>query len=148
MATTGFIDGTYMRLSLSDDAGLTKNLVFHVQETSLNFTRSNNEIVTKDTGAGLKWASSQPKTKSGSFSVSGLLRFDETGTNANVRDLFTWFNTEENLDFEFTTSSTGDPIFTGVCRIDDLNINTVADTEASFDATMTLIDNPTLANVV
>jgi len=147
MATTGFIDGSLLRLTLSDDAGVTKNKIFHVQETSFSLSRDTENIVTKDTGSGSKWAESIAKTKSAQFTANGLLRYDEGASYANISDLYDWFAGDITLTFEFTTGVSGDPIWSGSLRLDNLDIGTVADTESTFDLTATIIGAPVVALV-
>lgn len=138
MATTTFIDGSVLRLSLSQDSGVTFDILLHAQSGSISFSRDTSEIVTKDVGGGTGWAESFGKQKSGTLTCNGLLFYATTTGEINGPDLFDVFAAGTIMQFEWTTGVSGDPVYSGDCRCDSYTENADANTEAGFDASFSI----------
>ena len=148
MATTGFIKGRILRLTISTDgSGTADKVIFHATSSTLSLDTNTGEITTKDTPEGTR--AIIPKDIGGSISFSGLIRYDENGTTqSNVADLFQVWKTKVLIDYDFSTSVSGDFSVSGKGYITALTMNAAADDDgASFDGTLTLHEDITGAAI-
>ena len=134
MASTGFIDGTLLRLTLSSTEG-SEVEIFHATESSISLSLDVTDITTKDSGSG-GWREIFPKTKSATISFSGLVRYDETASEDNMSGLLGYFDGKTLIYWVMATSTTGDVQLSGAGYITALNQTATADTEVAFDGTI------------
>lgn len=145
--TTTFVSGSVLRLSISDDAGVSFDILLHAQSGQLQFQRNTSDIVTKDIGGGSSWGEVYLKEKTGTLSCQGLTFYDVASGESNVVALFTHFNAGTKLDFKWTTGVTGDPILSGECYCTQYSETAEANTESSFDAQFTITGAVTAGTV-
>jgi predicted secreted protein len=145
MPSTGFIDGTLLRLTLSSTQG-SEVEIFHATESSLSLSLDVTDITTKDSGSG-GWREIFPKTKSATISFSGLVRYDETASEDNVSGLLDYFDGKTLIYWVMATSTAGDVQLSGAGYITALNQTATADTEVSFDGTIEVSGAVTIGTV-
>jgi predicted secreted protein len=145
MPSTGFIDGTLLRLTLSSTQG-SEIEVFHATESSISFSLDVTDITTKDSGSG-GWREIFPKTKSASISFSGLVRYDETSSEDNMSGLLGYFNGRTQIYWVMATSTSGDVQLSGSGYITALSQTATADTEVAFDGTIEVSGAVTVGTV-
>jgi predicted secreted protein len=145
MPSTGYIDGSLLRLTLSDTEG-SEVEIFHATESSISFSLDVTDITTKDSGSG-GWRDIFPKTKSATISFSGLVRYDETASEDNMSGLLGYFNGRTDIYWVMATSTSGDVQLSGQGYITALNQTATADTEVSFDGTIEVSGAVTIGTV-
>lgn len=137
MPSTSYIDGSTLRLHISNDGGTTYAVMFHAQEADFNFTRETNQIITKDIGGGTGWQERQPKSKSGTITMSGLIFYAVDGsTEFNVEEIASLFDAGTSVHFQWSTQVSGDPIYSGQAVITSWGETANADEESSYNLTM------------
>ena len=149
MATTGFVQGRILRLTVSTDgAGSADKTIFHATSSTLSLDTNTGEITTKDTPEGTR--AIIPKDIGGSIAFTGLVRYDENGTTeVNVADLFAVWKAKTLIDYDFSTSVQGDFAITGKGYLTALSMNAEADADgSSFDGTLTLHEDISGAAIV
>ena len=128
MATTGIVNGTYLRFYLDGYK------IGEATSCTLNLTRETRDTLTKDTTG--SWASVAPGRKSGTCDIEGLISYSTS--NADVNSLFNCLDNGTEVTMRFTTDVAGDTYFE--CDVIFTNFTQTAGVEANatYSATATI----------
>lgn len=128
MATTGIVNGTYLRFYLDGYK------IGEATSCTLNLTRETRDTLTKDTTG--SWSSFAPGKKSGTCDIEGLISYSTS--NADVNSLFNCLDNGTEVTMRFTTDVAGDTYFE--CDVIFTNFTQTAGVEANatYSATATI----------
>lgn len=128
MATTGFVNGTNLRIY----KGGTK--IGYATSCSLSFSMETRSTLTKDT-QGSGWVENATGQKSFTLSTEFLFSYDTP--NIDPVDLFTDFDNRTPLVLRFTTDVQGDKYWEGTGYITSYEINAPVEDNITCSATFT-----------
>jgi hypothetical protein len=123
MATTGIVRGNLMRLFVDGEA------VVCTTDASFDFSREITEAICKDDDGARQITLGGT---SGSFSVSGLWKFDGA---YQIEDLMILFLNGTACTVRFTTDVTGDFYLEASCYVTNVSGGSPVNDSVSFDAT-------------
>jgi len=131
MATTGIVNGHYMRIKIEGVA------IARSTSCKIDFSNKVRSTSHKDTAGG--WATNEYGEFSGTFSGDFLV--EETA--GNFEDLFDYFKNGTKVTVLFGTSTSGDTTYSAEAVIDSMNIsadnneNVTASISGTFDGAVT-----------
>jgi predicted secreted protein len=128
MATTGFVNGTLLRIY----KGGTK--IGYATSCSISFSMETRSTLTKDT-PGNGWVENATGQKSFTLETEFIFSYDTP--NVDPVDLFTDFNNRTPLVLRLTTDVAGDTYWEGTAYVTSYNISSPVEDNITCSATFT-----------
>lgn len=132
-ATTHNINGTDYILEISEDNGVSYDVIAHLQGSSIETTFETRDTTTKDSGG---WSEKREALRSWSLSSEGLVQFNAENDKAKYNTLFALGTSREKIKIRLTNANAGDYQFIGDAFITSLNFDAPMEDNISFSLTM------------